>query len=210
MKKIFWPRRRLILANATIFVASAPPSHAVEDQTIIIPIRQLIAGLLAVMRAGLGTPFEQRLNMLEPVIVSTFDLNVILRESTGALWTTLPPDQQTMLLDAFRLYTVASYVNSFSNFQGQRFEINPTIRTVGSQQVVETRIIPRSGEGHELDYVLRRDVSGARIVDVLADGSISRVAVQRSDFRRLLARGGAQALAESLRAKSVDLSTGSH
>jgi hypothetical protein len=32
--------------------------------------------------------------------------------------------------------------------------------------------------------------------------------VQRSDFRRLLARGGAQALAESLRTKSTDLFEG--
>jgi phospholipid transport system substrate-binding protein len=45
-------------------------------------------------------------------------------------------------------------------------------------------------------------------VDVLADGAISRVAVQRSDFRRLLTRGGAPALAESLRMKSADLAGG--
>ena len=45
-------------------------------------------------------------------------------------------------------------------------------------------------------------------VDVLADGSISRVAVQRSDFRRLVARGGAQALIDSLNQKTADLSGG--
>jgi phospholipid transport system substrate-binding protein len=60
-----------------------------------------------------------------------------------------------------------------------------------------------------LDYVMRDTPQGWRVVDVLADGSISRVAVQRSDFRRLINRGGAQALADSLRAKSADLSDGS-
>ena len=45
-------------------------------------------------------------------------------------------------------------------------------------------------------------------VDVLADGSISRVAVQRSDFRRLLSSGGATALIESLNRKISDLSGG--
>jgi phospholipid transport system substrate-binding protein len=43
-------------------------------------------------------------------------------------------------------------------------------------------------------------------VDVLADGAISRVAIQRSDFRRLLSRGGAPVLAASLTNKSQDLS----
>jgi phospholipid transport system substrate-binding protein len=42
----------------------------------------------------------------------------------------------------------------------------------------------------------------------MADGSISRVAVQRSDFRGLLARGGAPAVAQSFTAKSADLSDG--
>jgi phospholipid transport system substrate-binding protein len=55
---------------------------------------------------------------------------------------------------------------------------------------------------------MRDGGSGWRAVDVLADGSISRVAVQRSDFRRLLAQGGAQALVASLRSKSADLSDG--
>jgi phospholipid transport system substrate-binding protein len=87
--------------------------------------------------------------------------------------------------------------------------IAPTTRAVGNEQVVQTRIIPKTGDSHELDYVMREGGSGWRAVDVLADGTISRVAVQRSDFRRLMARGGPQALADSLRSKSVDLSDGS-
>ena len=38
-----------------------------------------------------------------------------------------------------------------------------------------------------------RDDNGVwRAVDVLLDGSISRVAVQRSDFRKILANGDAE------------------
>ena len=55
---------------------------------------------------------------------------------------------------------------------------------------------------------MRQEGSGWKAVDVLADGSISRVAVQRSDFRRLVSRGGAQALIESLNQKTNDLSGG--
>jgi phospholipid transport system substrate-binding protein len=45
-----------------------------------------------------------------------------------------------------------------------------------------------------------------KAVDVLAAGSISRVAVQRSDFRHILAQGGGDALVASLRRKTSDLS----
>ena len=80
---------------------------------------------------------------------------------------------------------------------------------MGNEQVVQTRIIPLAGITHELDYVMRKVGADWRVVDVLADGSISRVAVQRSDFRHLLQRGGAQNLADSLHRKFTDLSDGS-
>jgi phospholipid transport system substrate-binding protein len=202
-------RRGLLLASAAISVAAAVPARAVEEPAVIAPIQQLVAALVQVMKAGMGTPFQQRFNMLAPVIDKTFDLPAILQESVGAAaWANLAPGQQAMLLEAFRRYTVATYVNSFNQFDGQHFEVSPDTRAVGSEQIVKTKIIPRTGENHELDYVMREVGTAWRAVDVLADGSISRVAVQRSDFRRLIARGGALALADSLRAKSADLSDG--
>ena len=161
------------------------------------------------MKTGARTSFEQRFDMLAPVIDQVFDLDAVLRRSVGSAWTSLPPDQQDMLRPAFRRYTVASYVNNFNRFNGQQFTVEPQTRPVGNgEQVVPTRITSPSSDSHELDYVMRNTGSGWRVVDVLADGSISRVAVQRSDFRRLLSRGGAPALVMSLTAKSQELSDG--
>jgi phospholipid transport system substrate-binding protein len=196
-------------ATAALFIGATIPAGATDDAAVIAPIQQLVDSLLKVMKAGAATPFSQRYNILAPVIDQTFDLAAVLQESIGASWATLPPDQQALLAQAFRRYTVATYVNNFDGFDGQRFVIAPTTRAVGNEQVVQTRIIPKTGDSHELDYVMREGGSGWRAVDVLADGTISRVAVQRSDFRRLMARGGPQALADSLRSKSVDLSDGS-
>ena len=194
---------------ASLLSGAAFPARAVDADAVIAPIQHLVDGLLQIMKAGPGTPFRQRVGMLAPIIDQTFDLAAVLRDSIGASWALLPPEQQATLIEAFRRYTVVSYVNSFRNFNGTRFEIAPTTRAVGAEQVVQTRIIPRSGASHQLDYVMHDSGSGWRAVDILADGSISRVAVQRSDFRRLLSRGGPQALADSLRSKSSDLSDGS-
>lgn len=186
------------------------PAQAVQPEAAVAPVQQLIDGLLRVMKAGNATPFQKRFDMLAPVIDQCFDVNVILQNSVGPSWEMLPPDQQQMLVQAFRRYTVATYVNSFDDYNGQRFEVKPSPRPVANGEVVvETEIIPLAGDRHELDYVMRQVSGGWRAVDVLADGAVSRVAVQRSDFRRLLSRGGAPALAESLRAKSADLSDGS-
>jgi phospholipid transport system substrate-binding protein len=55
---------------------------------------------------------------------------------------------------------------------------------------------------------MRTSTMGWRIIDVLLDGTISRVAVQRSDFRALLASGDPAPLINSLKRKVVDLSGG--
>jgi phospholipid transport system substrate-binding protein len=206
MQKTGLHRRGCIAAAVFLLLGAALPARATNEA--VAPVQQLVDGLLRIMKAGSGTPFKDRFSTLQPVIDQTFDLAAILRESIGSTWAALPAEQQTMLTEAFQRYTVASYVNSFDGYNGQRFDVSPETRAIGSEQVVQTHLVPKQGDSHELDYVMRHGSSGWRVVDVLAEGSISRVAVQRSDFRRLLTRGGPQALAESLRLKSADLSDG--
>jgi phospholipid transport system substrate-binding protein len=200
-------RRKSLLGAFAAFAGPVIPARS--DTAPVESIQQLADGLLQIMKAGSATPFPARFDMLAPLVDRVFDLDVVLRTSVGSAWVSLPPSQQDLLRPAFRRYTIASYVNSFDHFNGQRFSVEPQTQPLGNdEQIVRTRIIPPSGDGHELNYVMRNTGSGWRAVDVLADGTISRVAVQRSDFRRLLSRGGAPALAESLATKSLGLSDG--
>jgi phospholipid transport system substrate-binding protein len=172
-------------------------------------VQALYNALLRIMRAGRATSFQQRYAQLAPVVDTTFDLAAILEASVGPSWTQMTADEHSALLGALRRYTVDSYVDNFDTFSGQRFEIAPDTRALGNgEQVVTTQIIPTTGEAHRLDYVMRPNGGTWRVVDVLADGTISRVATQRSDFRRLLMQGGPTALVASLQRKSQDLEAG--
>ena len=195
----------MLAAVAALLIAVRDQAEA--DSAALGPIRQLVDGLMRVMKAGRGTPFAERFDLLAPVIDQTFDLTTILKTSVGSAWDTLSHDQQASLSAAFRRYTIASYVNAFDE-NDQHFVINPDTRISGNDQVVRMRVVQGSGEPQELDHVMRHDPSGWRVVDILADGVISRVAVQRSDFRQLMRHGGAPALARSLETKSADLAAG--
>jgi phospholipid transport system substrate-binding protein len=202
-------RRRWLQAVLASAGATLALPRAMADPAAVTPVRQFCDSLLGIMKAGHATPFPTRYETLAPVLERTFDLPAILQLSVGPSWATLAPDQQTALLTAFRRYTIAKYVNSFDNYTGQRFDIQPDTKPLpNGEQLAQTKIVPTSGESHELDYVMRQEGSAWKVVDVLADGSISQVAVQRSDFRRLVSRGGAQALIQSLNQKTNDLSGG--
>ena len=191
----------------TLPVASAPAQPV--DRTAVAPIEALDQALVGIMKAGRQTPFQQRAAMLAPVVERAFDLPDILKVSVGPGWSALTGDQQAALLAAFRRYTIASYVDNFDSYNGQRFVVSPTTRTLGDgRMVVNTQLIPQTGPAHTLDYVMSKTDAGWKVVDVLADGSISRVALQRSDFSALFDKGGAPALQARLQEKTEALSRG--
>jgi phospholipid transport system substrate-binding protein len=202
--------RRALAQLALFCLAAAPiPVRAEVNPAATAPIQRLCDALIGVMRAGTAVPFAQRYDRLAPTIDAVFDVQTILEASVGPSWHELPVDQRSALDSAFRRYTIASYVGSFDSFSGQRFQISPDTRALpNNEQAVSTSIIPVSGDQHRLDYIMRKIDGAWRVVDVLAEGTISRVAVQRSDFRYLLRQGGGEALLTSLQRKSAALAGG--
>lgn len=204
--------RRALLLNATAcavgIVVAAGPLRAQTGEPLDASLRRFYAALEAAMRAGRATPFPQRFNALAPVVDQVFDLDTVLKVSVGLRWDSMDADVRTRLLKAFRRFTVATYVANFDKYDSERFQILPGTRDSGPDRIIATEIVTRAGKHLRLDYVMRDENGSWRAVDVLLQGSISRVAVQRSDFRKILANGDTDALIASLRRKIADLSDG--
>lgn len=215
-------RHTAIFACALVASAAIPPTggfgpalvrsaHAQASVSPAVePIEALNAALLTIMREGRQSSFRQRYETVASAVDRALDIPFILRISVGLNWSSMSPQEQQQLLEAFRNYTIASYVDSFDSYDGQTFGILPNPRQLATGQVVvSTEIRPRSGEPHRLDYVMHRAADGTwKAIDVLADGTISRVAVQRSDWTALLSSGGAPALLATLQKKTEALSQG--
>jgi phospholipid transport system substrate-binding protein len=171
-------------------------------------ISQFYVVLLQVMKEGRQTPFQTRYQTLAPAVDQAFDLEGILRVSVGSYWSSLPDAQRQNLLSVFRAFTVANYVSNFHSYKGRVLTVSPTTRAVGAQQVVSTTIAKPNRDPLKIDYVMRNESTGWKAVDVLLDGTISRVAVQRSDFASLVTQGNASQLIATLKTKVHNLSKG--
>jgi phospholipid transport system substrate-binding protein len=205
--------RRMVLAACLSVVAGGVvagggrPAFAAGQPDATI--RALNAGLLGVMKAGKTVPFERRFAMLAPLIDQAFDMDALLRGAVGTRWAELPAADQEALRAEFRRFSIASWVANFDSFEGQSFSVAEAPRTLGGGALaVETKLNNPGGASVNLTYVMREGTDGWRAVDVLAEGSISRVAVLRSDFRAVLASGGAAALVARLRDKVATLGGG--
>ena len=202
-------RRALIFAVCAAPLLASRIARADDSATPEAPIAALNAALLKVMHAGKKVSFAERSAMLRPVVEQVFDLPLLLRNSVGNVrWPAIPDEQKATLLDLFTQFTVASDVANFDDFSGETFTITPDTRKVENDVVVPSRIVASNGDVTKLDYVMRQTEGAWRVVDILLDGSISRVAVTRSDFRALLAPGDAGKLIDSLRTKVANLVAG--
>ena len=202
-------RRRTLLALALLAAPAGWASAArAQDASPTPPVQRLDDALLQIMRMGRRTSFAQRAAVLTPVVQQVYDLPQILRVSVGPRWSSFSAADQAKLLEVFTRYTVASYVANFDSYNGQHFKILAQSRAVGTDRIVETELVPTSGDPTRIDYQMRHTGTEWRVVDVLLDGSISRVAVQRSDFRSLLGGGGPDRLVSSLERKVSNLQSG--
>lgn len=193
--------------TAGVLAITTAPVRA--DGAAAAPVQRLNDALLVAMKAGQGASFDERYHALAPVVEQVFNLDAVLAASVGLAWAGMSPEQKTQLLAAFRRYTVTSYVSNFDSYNGQNFAILPATRTLPNGDVVVATQLARPDKSPlRLDYVMRSGPAGWQAVDVLTDGAISRVAVQRSDFRGLLVAGGVPALAAGLQRKTANV-TGS-
>ncbi len=151
--------------------------------------------------------FPTRYTALAPMVDRAFDLQHILQTIVGLKWSGIAPADQKRLLAVFRAYTICNYVANFNSDSGDQIRVLPETRSVGADRVVETEIVPAKGDAIRIDYVMHQDSAGWKAIDVLEEKSISQVAVQRSDFRALVAQGAGTLIA-SLTAK-VDTLSGS-
>jgi phospholipid transport system substrate-binding protein len=192
--------------EALAFFLILATGKALAQSDVSAPIVALDDGLMHAEKIS-GQPFPIRYEALAPVVDHAFNLPQILQTIIGLKWPSVSPDDKKKLLSVFRAYTICNYVANFNSDSGDRIKVLPETRTVGADRVVETEIVPSSGDPVRIDYVMRQGPGGWQAVDVLEDRSISQVAVQRSDFRALMDQG-AGALIASLQAK-VDKLSGS-
>ncbi len=165
--------------------------------------------LISVMKDAKTLGYNGRFERLKPVISELFDIPFMAEKSIGRHWKTVEKENRARLLTTFERFTVANYAGRFTGYSGQFFE---TFREQASKHgtvLVYSRLVSENGDSVQLNYRLRpaKD-DGWRIIDVLLNGTISELALRRSEYSSLIQREGFAALMSALNKRIDDLATG--
>ena len=188
------------LSIALSLLAGSAGALAVNPQD---NVRGFYNTLLTTMRYGPTLGQSGRYARLAPVVDRLFDVPAMTQLAVGPTWATLSPAQQQQLIDAFRHYIAATYADRFDSYSGQQLQVTGE-RPYNGSVIVQTKIVKSDGDTTDLDYLMRSNQGSWQISDVYLDGTISQVAIQRSEFHSILRREGVDGLVTALNRK-VDL-----
>jgi phospholipid transport system substrate-binding protein len=140
-------------------------------------VRGFYDTLLTTMKNGPTLGQSGRYARLAPVVDRVFDVPSMTRLAMGPSWATLSPAQQLQVTGE---------------------------RPYKADVIVQTKIVKSDGDTTTLDYLMRQNQGSWQISDVYLDGTISQLAIQRSEFYSILRREGVDSLVMALNRK-VDL-----
>ena len=190
----------IAVALAVGILVDSTAALAMDPQT---NVRGFYNTLLTTMKDGRILGQSGRYGRLAPVVDRVFDIPSMTRLAIGPSWATLSPAQQQQLTEAFRHYIAATYADRFDSYSGEQLQVTGE-RPYNTDVIVQTRIVKPDGEATTLNYLMRQNQGSWQISDVYLDGTISQLAVQRSEFHSILRRDGIDGLVMALNRK-VDL-----
>jgi phospholipid transport system substrate-binding protein len=193
----------LLLAAGSMGAAQAalPPAPKANVQSFY-------QTLLTTMKYGPRLGESGRYAQLAPVVQQLFDVPFMTQIAVGPTWASLTPAQQQQIISAFSHYIAATYAYNFDNYSGQQLQVLSE-QPFAYGMLVQTRIVKADGKPVSINYLLRPNDGTWQIADIYLDGTISQLAVRRSEFTDILQNHGVNGLISALNHKVILLTKSS-
>jgi len=199
---------RLPLASLLLaLLALSLPARAAEAEAVQT-IEVLHDALLEVMKRAEDLGFAGRSELVLPAVEAAFDLDFMAAKTLGPHSRKLGEADRQRWIETFKHFVVANYARQFDGYSGQFFQIVDVEPAPRETVIVRTVLVRKNDDDVKLNYRLREtpgDAGGVahwRIIDVYSNGTVSELALRRSEFSALLSRRGFEGLIETVESKS--------
>lgn len=193
--------RALVFAFICLASASALAEEPIDFATTRAPIEAFYDVLMDCMKSAESLGLQGRKEMLEPAVEQTYDLPLMAGKVLGRHWRGLTDNDKNRWLTTFRRITVATYAERFDGWDGQKLLVLGAELGARETRVVHTRIEPAEGDPVDVHYRMKEREGRWRVMDVFLNGTVSELALRRSEYGSVIKTDGLDALIERLEAK---------
>jgi phospholipid transport system substrate-binding protein len=138
------------------------------------------------------------------VLESYFDLAYMGRSTLGSYWDKTTPEQRQRFLKASASVEARSYAERFGSYRGQTITVGRITPRANGVSIVDSKLTQTSGDPVTVQWEVRNEGQGPRIVDVRTEG-VSMTMTRRADFVSYIRNHGGQveALIDELEARAA-------
>ena len=145
------------------------------------------------MKSASQLGYGGRVDKLTPIVDDVFDTRFMTEKSIGRHWKSITERDQNRLLATFGRYTVANNAGRFNGYTGEEFQTSGEEPSLQGTTLVHTTLIIPEEDDVRLDYRLRPVDGGWKIIDIYLGGTVSELALRRSQYSALIRREGLEA-----------------
>lgn len=204
----FWSAQIVVVPRTMAAEPDGVPAaadHEATSNSAQLVIENFHAGLLDIMKHAKELGFEGRTDKLEPMMQETFDLEFMASKSVGRHWRKLSDDEKQHWVTTFSQFTTANYAGRFTGYTGEEFITLDVEDAPRDTRVVLTKIVVPGEDDVQLNYrMIERDGSW-KVIDVFLNGTVSELALRRSEYSAALKSNGFDQLVASVETKIEDL-----
>ena len=176
----------------------ATAAEVLSPEQVIATTADSFATLVATRYAELEADLDGIYDLIGEHLLPRFDLMSASHLILRGHWKTATPEQRQRFVDAFYRFLLASYGNALLEFHHDTIKIlPPEEHTAGASTRVRTKLKLTDGSVFNVDFYMRLDDRGWRVVDVIAEG-VSYVRTYRSEFGLEIRAGSLDALTARL------------
>ena len=162
-------------------------------------------GLLEIMKESETLGFQGRIDRLAPIMAEAFDLDFMASKTVGRLWRKLSDEDKARWEETFTRLTTANYAGRFTGYTGEQFVTLGEEEARRETRMVLTKIVLPDDDDVQLNYRLMQRAGVWKVIDVYLNGTVSELALRRSEYSAALKREGFEKLVASVETKIADL-----
>jgi phospholipid transport system substrate-binding protein len=189
---------RFLFLAVYLLLAAPITARAAVVQDARKPVEQLYAVLVECLKNAEPLGLEGRRAKIAPAVADGYDVPFMAEKILGRHWASLAEADRSRWIDTFGSLTVATYAERMTGYTGQVFEVLKVEPSQRETAVVYTQVVTPKEAPIAINYRMRQDGDRWRIIDVYLNGTVSELALRRSEYAAVLQRDGFEKLVASI------------
>jgi phospholipid transport system substrate-binding protein len=192
-----------LLTIALLFAVAGAPAAAdaaVPSGSAQSVVEEALAQVIAILNDTKMSEATRR-DEIADIAYRHFDFDTMSKLVVARPWRKFTPDQRSEFIAAFKTHLARSYGRRLSRYEGTQVEVVSEQPEQRGDVTVHSKVVGGQFDGAEMNYRMRGKTGEWLVIDVIIEG-VSLVSNFRSQFKPILAQGGAPELLRRLQDKN--------